>query len=100
VDTTTTTCQINCDTQAMTCRNFCLPTTAATAASPAAAATSGTCNLNCTTQLSSLFANSGASRSNARKQGTSCRIIGGGTGLGLQRGYRAAGARRGEAVGR
>jgi hypothetical protein len=50
VNTTTTTCQINCDTQAMTCRSSCLPTTAATSVNPAVAATSGTCNLNCTTQ--------------------------------------------------
>jgi len=49
VNTTTTTCQISCDGQAMTCLNSCLPTTAATAANPTAPA-SGTCNLNCTTQ--------------------------------------------------
>jgi hypothetical protein len=35
VNTTNTTCQINCDTQAMTCHSSCLPTTAATAATAA-----------------------------------------------------------------
>ena len=50
VNTTTTTCQVNCDTQAMTCQNSCLPTTAATAANPLAPAGSGACNLSCTTQ--------------------------------------------------
>jgi hypothetical protein len=30
VNTTTLTCQINCDTQAMFCQNSCVPTTAAT----------------------------------------------------------------------
>jgi len=37
VNTTTTTCQINCDTQAMTCHGSCLPTTAATQATAATA---------------------------------------------------------------
>jgi hypothetical protein len=50
VNTTTTTCQINCDTQAMTCQNSCLPTTAATAANPLAPAGSSACTFNCTTQ--------------------------------------------------
>jgi hypothetical protein len=50
VNTAITTCQTGCDVQAMTCLNSCLPTTAATSVNPAAAATSGTCNLNCTTQ--------------------------------------------------
>ena len=50
VNTTTTTCQVNCDTQAMNCQNSCLPTTAAVTANPAAGAGSGACNLSCTTQ--------------------------------------------------
>jgi hypothetical protein len=53
VNTTNTTCQINCDTQAMTCHSSCLPTTAATAATaanPAAQPAAGACSLSCTTQ--------------------------------------------------
>jgi len=50
INTTTLTCQINCDTQAMNCQNSCLPTTAAVTANPAAGAGSGACNLSCTTQ--------------------------------------------------
>ena len=50
VNTTTTTCQVNCDTQAMNCQNSCVPTTAAVTANPAASSGSGACNLNCTTQ--------------------------------------------------
>jgi hypothetical protein len=50
VNTTTTTCQINCDTQAMFCQNSCIPTTAAAATNPAAPASSGACNLSCTSQ--------------------------------------------------
>jgi len=50
VNTTTTTCQINCDTQAMNCQNSCIPTTAAVATNPAASGSSGACNLSCTTQ--------------------------------------------------
>jgi hypothetical protein len=50
VNTTTTTCQINCDTQAMTCQNSCVPTTAATITNPAAPTSAGACNLACTTQ--------------------------------------------------
>ena len=50
INTTTLTCQVNCDTQAMICQNACIPTTAATVANPAAAGSSGACNLNCTTQ--------------------------------------------------
>jgi hypothetical protein len=57
INTTTTTCQINCDTVAMTCLGACVPTTASTlivvpgstAVVPSTATTS-TCNLNCTTQ--------------------------------------------------
>lgn len=48
INTTTTTCQVNCDTQAMICQNACIPTTAAAAANPAGAASSGACNLSCT----------------------------------------------------
>jgi hypothetical protein len=51
---TTLTCQINCDTLAMTCQNTCIPTTAAAAASSAAptsaATTASACALSCTTQ--------------------------------------------------
>jgi hypothetical protein len=51
VNTTTTTCQINCDTQAMNCQNSCIPTTGATVASPLAPAGSSTaCHLSCTSQ--------------------------------------------------
>jgi hypothetical protein len=51
VNTTTTTCQINCDTQAMNCQNSCIPTTSATVASPLAPAGSSTaCRLSCTSQ--------------------------------------------------
>ena len=50
VNTTTTTCQVNCDTQAMNCQNSCIPTTAAAATNPAASTSTGTCNLSCTTQ--------------------------------------------------
>ena len=48
INTTTLTCQVNCDTQAMICQNACIPTTAATVASPAASGSSGACNLSCT----------------------------------------------------
>ena len=55
VSTTTLTCQINCDSQAMSCQNSCVPTTAA--------ATSGATGAGAlaisTVLLSSLFANSG-----------------------------------------
>ena len=52
---TTLTCQINCDTAAMTCQNTCVPTTAAAAtansAAPGSSATTASaCALNCTTQ--------------------------------------------------
>jgi hypothetical protein len=50
VNTATSTCQTSCDMQAMTCLNGCVPTSTATAVSPGAVASSGTCNLNCTTQ--------------------------------------------------
>lgn len=51
VNTTTTACQINCDTLAMNCQNSCLPTTAAAAANPAApTGAASACNLSCTTQ--------------------------------------------------
>jgi hypothetical protein len=50
VNTATSTCQTGCDVQAMTCLNACVPTSAASAASPGTAASSGTCNLSCTTQ--------------------------------------------------
>src|SRR6266404_9240859 len=49
INTTTLTCQVNCDTQAMNCQNSCIPTTAAVAANPAASGSSA-CNLSCTTQ--------------------------------------------------
>jgi hypothetical protein len=58
VNTATTTCQINCDTQAMSCQNSCIPTTAPVVVNPAlptgtpavpSGATS-TCTLSCTTQ--------------------------------------------------
>ena len=48
INTTTLTCQVNCDTQAMNCQNSCIPTTAAVAANPAASGSSGACNLTCT----------------------------------------------------
>lgn len=48
LQTSTLTCQINCDTQAMNCTNGCLPTTAA--ATLGAAAGSPSCNLACSTQ--------------------------------------------------
>jgi hypothetical protein len=47
LNTTTLTCQINCDTQAMNCQNSCLPTAAPTPGAPAA---TGACNLSCSTQ--------------------------------------------------
>jgi hypothetical protein len=50
LNTATTTCQTNCDTQAMFCQNSCVPTSAAAAANPAAPASSGACSLSCTTQ--------------------------------------------------
>ena len=50
INTTTTTCQVNCDTQAMICQNACIPTTAAAAANPAGAGSTGACNLSCTSQ--------------------------------------------------
>jgi hypothetical protein len=48
INTTTLTCQVNCDTQAMICQNACIPTTAAAQANPAASGSSGACNLTCT----------------------------------------------------
>ena len=50
VNTTTTACQTNCDTQAMNCQNSCIPTTASVATNPAATTSTGACNLSCTTQ--------------------------------------------------
>jgi hypothetical protein len=51
LNTTTTTCQINCDTQAMFCQNNCVPATGSTAANPLApAGVTATCHLSCTTQ--------------------------------------------------
>lgn len=55
INTTTLTCQINCDTAAMTCQNSCIPTTAAAAAantaSPGSATTGASaCALSCTSQ--------------------------------------------------
>ncbi len=51
VNTVTTTCQINCDTQAMLCQNSCVPITGTTAANPAVpAGASSACNLSCTSQ--------------------------------------------------
>jgi hypothetical protein len=52
VNTTTTTCQINCDTQAMFCQNNCVPITGSPAqANPTVpAGVTSTCNLSCTTQ--------------------------------------------------
>jgi hypothetical protein len=52
LNTTTTTCQINCDTQAMFCLNNCVPITGSPAqANPTVpAGVTGTCNLSCTTQ--------------------------------------------------
>jgi hypothetical protein len=49
LNTTTLTCQINCDTQAMNCQNSCLPSAVATPATGATANT-GACNLGCSTQ--------------------------------------------------
>ena len=48
INTTTTTCQVNCDTQAMICQNACIPTTAATLVNPAPSSSTGACNLTCT----------------------------------------------------
>ena len=50
LNTATTTCQTNCDTQAMTCQNSCVPTIASTITNPAAPTSAGACNLACTTQ--------------------------------------------------
>ena len=50
INTTTLTCQVNCDTQAMNCQNSCVPTTATVTINPAAATASSACNLSCTTQ--------------------------------------------------
>ena len=50
LNTTTLTCQINCDTLAMTCQNSCIPTTAAIAANPATPPSAGACALSCTSQ--------------------------------------------------
>ena len=53
LNTTTLTCQINCDTLAMTCQNSCIPTTAAAAATPttpSSTSAAGACALNCTSQ--------------------------------------------------
>ena len=50
LNTTTLTCQINCDTLAMTCQNSCIPTTAAAAANSAAPPSAGACALSCTSQ--------------------------------------------------
>ena len=49
LNTTTLTCQINCDTQAMNCQNSCLPSAVATPG-VAATANTGACNLGCSTQ--------------------------------------------------
>jgi len=50
INTTTLTCQINCDTAAMTCQNSCIPTTAAATATPATSSSAGACALSCTSQ--------------------------------------------------
>ena len=50
INTVTTACQINCDTNAMTCQNSCIPTTAAAAANSAAPPSAGACALSCTSQ--------------------------------------------------
>jgi hypothetical protein len=49
LNTTTLTCQINCDTQAMNCQNSCLPSAVPTPG-VAAPANTGACNLGCSTQ--------------------------------------------------
>ena len=49
LNTTTLTCQINCDTAAMTCQNSCIPTTAAAAATTTTPPAAGACALSCTT---------------------------------------------------
>ena len=49
LNTTTLTCQINCDTQAMNCQNSCVPTTAAVTAGVTPTA-SASCNLGCSSQ--------------------------------------------------
>jgi hypothetical protein len=49
LNTTTLTCQINCDTQAMNCQNSCLPSAVATPGAGLPANT-GACNLGCSTQ--------------------------------------------------
>jgi hypothetical protein len=50
LNTTTLTCQINCDTAAMTCQNSCIPTTAAAAATTTTPPAAGACALSCTSQ--------------------------------------------------
>ena len=50
LNTTTLTCQINCDTQAMNCQNSCLPSAVAAPGAATGAANTGACNLGCSTQ--------------------------------------------------
>lgn len=45
LQTTTLTCQVNCDTAAMNCMNSCIPT----AVTPGGAAGNPSCNLSCST---------------------------------------------------
>ncbi len=48
LNTTTLTCQINCDTAAMNCQNSCVPAAVTVTGTPAAGNPS--CNLACATQ--------------------------------------------------
>ena len=58
LNTTTLTCQINCDTQAMSCLNTCVPITGSPAQTGSSVGTNpavpagvtSACNLSCTTQ--------------------------------------------------
>jgi hypothetical protein len=50
INTTTTTCQINCDTQAMTCQGTCSAAVAAGTVNLLAPTFGNTCTFNCTNQ--------------------------------------------------
>jgi hypothetical protein len=50
LNTTTLTCQINCDTVAMNCQNSCVPAAATVTATGTLAAGNPSCNLACATQ--------------------------------------------------
>ena len=50
VNTTSLTCQINCDTQAMNCRNSCVPNNTAAASPVGPAGANAACHLSCSSQ--------------------------------------------------